>query len=49
MPYKIYGVHTITSLLITLHMSHSVFDKCVLISKALAIRKLSYSKWNGVL
>jgi hypothetical protein len=27
MPYKIYGVHTITSLLITLHMSHSVFDK----------------------
>jgi hypothetical protein len=26
MPYKIYGVHTITSLLITLHMIHSIFD-----------------------
>jgi hypothetical protein len=26
MPYKIYGVHTITSLLITLYISHSIFD-----------------------
>jgi NADP-dependent 3-hydroxy acid dehydrogenase YdfG len=26
MPYKIYGVHTKSSLLITLHISHSIFD-----------------------
>jgi hypothetical protein len=30
MPYKIYGVHTIASLLITLHMSHSIFDNGVM-------------------